>query len=134
MKGDSPKSNTDQQVWELFSTLKSKYFVVAALGEVFTLLYSDLNEKKEISFTPEYANNANHNVNELVVLMQPLVASLINYIASYFKDLNLQDCLRDDKLLAKVGNHVEMIVSSVVASVPTYQDTINGFKKMVCNG
>ena len=134
MKGTAPKSNTDRQVWELFSTLKSKYFVVAALGEVLTLLFTDLTEKKEISFTPEYANNDTYTINKLVVLMQPLVASLVNHIASYFKTQKLQDCLRDEKLLTKVGTHVEMIIGSVIDSIPDYQNTINNFKKMVCNG
>lgn len=134
IKGAGPISVTDQQVWDLFSTLKSKYFVVAAIGEILTLLYTDLKDKKEISFTPDYADNTKHSINELVVLMQPLLSSLINHIASYFRGKKLQDYLRDEKLLINVGTHVEMIISSVVLSLPEYQSIIDDFKKMVCNG
>lgn len=134
MKGTSPKSQSDQQVWALFSTLKSKYFVVAAIGEVLTLLYSDLCDKKEISFMPEYSDCKKHTINELVVLMQPLISSIINYIASYFRDKTLQDSLRDEKLLSDVGTHVQNIIGTVVASVPESQKMIDDFKSMVCNG
>lgn len=134
MKGTSPKSQSDQQVWALFSTLKSKYFVVAAIGEVLTLLYSDLNDKKEISFMPDYADCKKHSINELVVLIQPLISSIINYIASYFRDKTLQDSLRDEKLLSNVGVHVQNIIGTVVASVPETQTMIDNFKSMVCNG
>ncbi len=134
MKGVSPKSQSDQQVWALFSTLKSKYFVVAAIGEVLTLLYSDLSDKKEISFMPDYADSKKHAINELVVLMQPLISSIINYIASYFRDKTLQDSLRDEKLLSNVGTHVQNIIDTVVASVPDSQKMIDDFKSMVCNG
>lgn len=134
MKGSLPKSQSDQQVWALFSTLKSKYFVVAAIGEVLTLLYSDLSDKKEISFMPDYADSKKHTINELVVLMQPLISSIINYIASYFRDKTLQDSLRDEKLLSNVGTHVQNIIGTVVASVPESQKMIDNFKSMVCNG
>lgn len=134
MKGSLPKSQSDQQVWALFSTLKSKYFVVAAIGEVLTLLYSDLSDKKEISFMPDYADSKKHTINELVVLMQPLISSIINYIASYFRDKTLQDSLRDEKLLSNVGTHVQNIIGTVVASVPESQKMIDSFKSMVCNG
>lgn len=128
-------TDQDKRIYDLFTSLKSKQFVIAIMAELITKLFVDLKDKSQIAFTPEYSDNHTYTINTLVVEIKPFVKSAIGVMASYQKDgKNLIDLYREDDIVSHVAEHVSTMLNMFYNYSPESAELRNKINHMLCNG
>ena len=128
-------TDQDQKIYELFTSLKSKQFVIAIMAEILTKLFVDLRDKSQISFTPEYSDNHSYSINALVVEIKPFVKSAIGVMASFQKEGKcLMDLYREEGIAPLIAEHVASMLNIFYNYSPESAELKNKIKHMLCNG
>lgn len=125
----------DKKINDFFESLNSKQFSIAILGELITKLFVDLNDKSQISFTPEFSDGEKYSINALVVEIKPFVKSALGIIAGYSKDgKTLLELYREDGIAGLVAENTALMLNMFYNYTPENAEYKNRFKNMLCNG
>lgn len=125
----------DKKINDFFESLNSKQFSIAIFGELITKLFVDLNDKSQISFTPEFSDGEKYSINALVVEIKPFVKSALGIIAGYSKDgKSLLELYREDGIAGQVAEHTSLMLNMFYNYTPESAEYKNRFKNMLCNG
>lgn len=125
----------DRKINDFFESLNSKQFSIAIFGELITKLFVDLNDKSQISFTPEFSDGEKYSINALVVEIKPFVKSALGIIAGYSKDgKTLLELYREEGIAGLVAEHTSLMLNMFYNYTPESAEYKNRFKYMLCNG
>ena len=125
----------DKKINDFFESLNSKQFSIAIFGELITKLFVDLNDKSQISFTPEFSDGEKYSINALVVEIKPFVKSALGIIAGYSKDgKTLLELYREDGIAGLVAENTALMLNMFYNYTPENAEYKNRFKNMLCNG
>lgn len=131
------KNSQEKQVermYNLFSEIKSKSFVLAIVGECISKLYTDLNDKKEICFTPEFSKKSTYDLSALEKDMMPLVNLIVTNISSYDDEKGVISHYKDKEILTTIANKVIQTINTAASIIPNVKKVIVDTKEMICNG
>lgn len=127
-------SQSDQDLFDLFAPIKSKYWVLAVFGELFPKLYIDLRDKEEISLMPKHAQNADYPYEKMIELMRPIVNMILTQLVSVVKEKGgILSCYDNAALVADIANAVESKLAAL-KTLPDVNNIFTTFKDMVCAG
>lgn len=125
----------DKKINDFFESLNSKQFSIAIFGDLITKLFVDLNDKSQISFTPEFSDGEKYSINALVVEIKPFVKSALGIIAGYSKDgKTLLELYREDGIAGMVAENTALMLNMFYNYTPENAEYKNRFKNMLCNG
>lgn len=128
-------SETDKLIFDMFSPIKSKNWILALLGELLPKLYSHLLAKGEISLTPEFSKNEQHPIGDVVDLMSPMLTLIISQAASIIKEKGGFLASYDNStMLPYICADVEARIAAVRSSVSGVNEMYISFGRMICNG
>lgn len=128
-------TDQDQKISDFFASLKSKQFAIAILAELLTKLFVDLNDKSQISFTPEFSDGNKYSINALVVEVKPFVEAAIGLITSYTKDgKTLMELYGEEGIVSSVADYAVRMLNLFFSYDSQKQELRNHFKRMICNG
>ena len=135
IKAGENVTDQDRKIYDLFTSLKSKQFVIAIMAELLTKLFVELRDKSQIAFTPEYSDNNSYTINALVVEIKPFVKSAIGVMASYQKEGKcLMDMYREEGIVSFVAEHVSSMLNMFYNYSSESAELKNKIRHMLCNG
>lgn len=126
-------SATDVKMFNLFQQLRSRYYLLAIIGETLTKLYTNLSDKSVISFTPQFSDGTTYTHDALVALMKPTVKQIITFIVAYGGDQPVFSFYNSPDCLQQISTSVETNIASVRALEET-DHQFTEFGNMLCNG
>lgn len=132
MSQNSP-SATDVKMFNLFQQLRSRYYLLAIIGETLTKLYTNLSDKSVISFTPQFSDGNIYPHDTLVAFMKPTIKQIITFIVAYGGDQPVFSFYNNPDCLQQISTSVETNIASVRALEETDRQ-FTEFGNMLCNG
>lgn len=126
-------SATDVKMFNLFQQLRSRYYLLAIIGETLTKLYTNLSDKSVISFTPQFADGNIYPHDTLVAFMKPTIKQIITFIVAYDGDQPVFSFYNNPDCLQQISTSVETNIASVRALEETDRQ-FTEFGNMLCNG
>lgn len=131
--GASNVAEKDKRIRNVLAVIRFKYYVMAIIAESLHRLVNTLLEPKRISFMPEFAKSANHNYNNLVDLLKPIINMMLPIIVNELGD-DFYSMYNDSATVVSIANKVETSLISLKAIYPDVQDKVNEISRLVCNG
>lgn len=126
-------SATDVKMFNLFQQLRSRYYLLAIIGETLTKLYTNLSDKSMISFTPQFSDGNIYPHDTLVAFMKPTIKQIITFIVAYDGDQPVFSFYNNPDCLQQISTSVETNIASVRALEETDRQ-FTEFGNMLCNG
>lgn len=126
-------SATDVKMFNLFQQLRSRYYLLAIIGETLTKLYTNLSDKSVISFTPQFSDGNIYPHDTLVAFMKPTIKQIITFIVAYDGDQPVFSFYNNPDCLQQISTSVETNIASVRALEETDRQ-FTEFGNMLCNG
>lgn len=133
-KANGTSTDTDLKMYDLFAPIRSKAYIISILSELIQLIFTDLNVKKDVCFTPQYSKAENYSIDDLVTLIKPFIGTLLSYIILADKDQQLLQKYPDENSVQTTAKATEALITSLRNFVPAMSDMSNKFKSMICNG
>lgn len=121
-------------MYQLFTEIKSKHFVLAVIGETISSLFGDLGIKKEICFTPNFSRKSDYDLDDLKFKMMPFVKLLITNIANYDSSNSVLSHYAEKDILINISNFVCNNINNLISISPEHESVITNVKEMICNG
>lgn len=123
-----------QRMYQLFTEIKSKHFVLAVIGETISSLFGDLDIKKEICFTPEFSKKSDYDINALKDRIMSFVKLLVTNISNYAPPSPVLSHYGEDGILTVISNFVCNNINNLISISPESESVITNVKGMICNG
>lgn len=134
LSATNPIGDSDKRVYDMFAPIRSRFLILAIIGEVLTRLNNQLTDKKEICLTPDHANSNKKVYQDVVTEMKPLVNMIVTQIATYDTPNSFIGHYSDANVLTEVPAFVERGISTLRSSIPQVDEIINNFMSFTCNG
>mgnify|MGYP002515480311 FL=1 len=128
------KENRVLKMYQLFTEIKSKHFVLAVIGETISSLFGDLGIKKEICFTPEFSKKSDYDINALKARMMSFIKLLVTNISNYDSSHSVLSHYGEDGILNNISEFVSNNINNLLSISPEYESVITNVKGMICNG
>lgn len=132
MAQDAP-SATDVKIFNLFQQLRSRYYLLAIIGETITKLYTNLSDKSTISFMPQFADGSIYSHDALVAIIKPIIKQIVTFIVAYGGDHPVFTYYNNPDCLQQISTFVETNIASMRAVEETDRQYTD-FGNMLCNG
>lgn len=132
MSQPSP-STTDCRICNLFQQLRSRYFLLAIIGESLTRIYSNLVDKSAISLTPQYSDNSTYPYETLLNIIKPIIKRILVHIVGYKQDQEVFVFYNEANALNDISAHVETQIAALRADEDIDRQFVD-FGQMLCNG
>lgn len=126
-------SEIDKRIRNVMAVIKFKFYIMAIIAEALHRLVNTLLEPKRISFMPEYAKNDEHNYDNLVSLLKPIVNLLLPIIMNELGD-DFYSKYNDSSTVDAIASKVETSLNSLKAISPNVQSKLTEVASIVCNG
>lgn len=131
------KTNNETRVlkmYQLFTEIKSKHFVLAVIGEIISSLFGDLGVKKEICFTPDFSKKTDYDLSALKANMMSFIKLLVTNISNYDSSKSVLSHYTEENILASISDFVCNNINNLISISPEHENVITNVKKMICNG
>ena len=126
-------SDSDKKLRNILAVIKFKYYIISIIAESLHRLVSTLSEAKRISFMPVYAKAADHDYNNLVGLLKPIVKLMLPIIVNELGD-DFYSKYNDSATVDAIANKVEMNLNSIKAVYFNIDQTLTEVASILCNG
>ena len=134
------KKNSGMQLTEaeenqlnLFSNLRFKFFLIAAIGSCMETLMGQKVNLKSIAFNPHAANKNNNSINDLVVAVQPTTELVLKFVSAFLKDKNFSEYIRGDNALNEVAAYISSMLDGIKI-IDGMKEKIDDFAKLISLG
>jgi len=127
-------SITDKRVYELLAPIKARHYVLSILAEVITRLNGELSNKKTMAFMPVIADGAVNSFADLVNMVKPFVKLVVIQIANYDSPNEVFPHYNDSNSVDAIATYVEQTISTLKATAPEFEESVNHFFNLLCNG
>lgn len=126
-------SDSEKLLYITLTNIKAKPYILAIIGETLTKIFGDLTDKTLICFNPNQSHKDNYTYQQLVTLIKPFVAILLNQIVHYNTN-NLMTCFNDTNNLPLIAYSIEGQISSMKSFIPEVDSIVTEFGRYICLG